>query len=278
MTRCHAHRAGLFFLVSVLALLSLPQSVEAQQYDAALLKGMKYRLIGPYRGGRALTAVGVPTQPDVYYFGAVSGGVWKTVNAGITWEPIFDDQPVSSIGSIAVAESDPNVIYVATAREGVYRSDDEGYRWANASKGLPEASAGGRPAEIRTLVVHPRNPDMAYIAHERHGIYRTTDGGATWHRFDKGLPPPAWRPTYSPRLAFDPGDPDRLYLVFAQPIHSQLVRNRLYVTSATGEWLPVEVDLPPNTTIVGLTIDPATRALHFWTQDAVLELPLSPKP
>jgi len=106
MTRCHAHRAGLFFLVSVLALLSLPQSVEAQQYDAALLKGMKYRLIGPYRGGRALTAVGVPTQPDVYYFGAVSGGVWKTVNAGITWEPIFDDQPVSSIGSIAVAESD----------------------------------------------------------------------------------------------------------------------------------------------------------------------------
>ena len=219
-----------------------------------------------------------PTDPDVVVAGR-RDGLWKTSDSGRTWIPLAYPTLGPYIPlAVAIAESHPNVIYVATAREGVYRSDDEGYRWANASKGLPEASAGGRPAEIRTLVVHPRNPDMAYIAHERHGIYRTTDGGATWHPFDKGLPPPAWRPTYSPRLAFDPGDPDRLYLVFAQPIHSQLVRNRLYVTSATGEWLPVEVDLPPNTTIVGLTIDPATRALHFWTQDAVLELPLSPKP
>ena len=217
-----------------------------------------------------------PTDPGVVVVGR-RDGLWKTSDGGKSWIALAYPTLGPYIPlAVAIAETHPNVIYVATAREGVYRSDDEGYRWANVSKGLPEASAGGRPAEIRTLVIHPRHPDTAYVAHERHGIYRTTDGGVTWHPFNKGLPPPASRPTYSPRLAFDPGDPDRLYLVFAQPIHSHLVRNRLYVTSTTGEWLPVEMDLPPNTAIVGLTIDPATRTLHFWTRDTVLEFPLLP--
>ena len=219
-----------------------------------------------------------PADPGVVVVGR-RDGLWKTRDGGKSWIALAYPTLGPYIPlAVAIAESHPNVIYVATAREGVYRSDDEGYRWTNASRGLPEASVGGRPAEIRTLVVHPRNPDTAYVAHERHGIYRTIDGGVTWHPFDKGLPPPALRPIHSPLLAFDPGDPDLLYLVFGQPIHSHLVRNRFYVTSATGEWLPVEVDLPSNTTIVGLTIDPATRALHFWTQDTVLELPLPSKP
>ena len=216
MTRCHAHRAGLFFLVSVLALLSLPQSVEAQQYDAELLKGMKYRLIGPYRGGRALTAVGVPTQPDVYYFGAVSGGVWKTVNAGITWEPIFDDQPVSSIGSIAVAESDPNVIYVGTGEacirgnisygDGIYKSLDAGKTWQHI--GLRDTRHIGR------VLVHPRNPDLVYVAALGHafgpnperGVFRTTDGGKTWEKVlykDEK--------TGAIDIAFDPSNPNIIF-------------------------------------------------------------------
>lgn len=224
-------------------------------------------------------SVGVhPTDPAIVVAGR-RDGLWKTGDGGRTWIPLASPTVGPYVPlAIAVAPSDPNVMFVATAREGVYRSDDGGYRWANAGKGLPEANAGGRTAEIRTMVVNPREPGTVYIAHERHGIYRTTDGGVTWHPFDKGLPPPAWRPTYPPRLAFDPRDSDRLYLVFAQPIHSRLTRNRLYATSVTGEWLPVEVDLPPNTTIVGLTMDPATRALHFWTPNGVLELLPYPKP
>src|SRR5713101_5596251 len=86
----------------------------AQQYDKKLFDGMKYRLIGPYRGGRSITAVGVPSEANTYYFGAVSGGVWKTTNGGMTWTPLFDKQPVSSIGSVAVADADPNIVYAGT--------------------------------------------------------------------------------------------------------------------------------------------------------------------
>lgn len=219
-----------------------------------------------------------PTDPSMVVVGR-RDGLWKTSDSGRTWISLAYPTTGPYIPlAVAIAESQPNSIYVATAREGVFKSADGGYRWADASKGLPQATAGGRPAEIRTLVVHPRNPDTAYVAHERHGVYRTTDGGASWQRFDHGLPLPAWRPTYSPRFAFDPDDPNRLYVVFGQPIHSRLVRNRLYVTSATGEWLPVQAGLPSNTAITGLTVDRATRALHFWTEDTIWELPLPAKP
>ncbi len=216
MSRFHAHRAGLFVLVSMLALLLLAPCVEAQQYDGELLKGMKYRLIGPYRGGRALTAVGIPTQPNVYYFGAVSGGVWKTVNAGVTWEPIFDDQPVSSIGSIAVAESDPNIIYVGTGEacirgnisygDGVYKSLDAGKTWQHV--GLRDTRHIGR------VLVHPRNPDLVYVAALGHafgpnperGVFRSRDGGKIWEKVlykDEK--------TGAIDLAFDPSNPNVLF-------------------------------------------------------------------
>src|SRR5712692_4152952 len=121
-------------LVAASLLCSLGAS--AQQYDEKLFDGMKYRLIGPYRGGRSITAVGVPSEPNTYYFGAVSGGVWKTTNGGMTWTPLFDKQSVSSIGSIAVADSDPNIVYAGTGEacirgnisfgDGVYKSVDGG--------------------------------------------------------------------------------------------------------------------------------------------------------
>src|SRR5271167_1561188 len=164
----------------------------AQQYDSKLLDGMKYRMIGPYRGGRALTAVGVVGQPNTYYFGAVSGGIWKTTNGGLTWTPLFDDQPVSSIGSIAVAESDPNVVYAGTGEacirgnisygDGVYKSTDAGKTWTNV--GLRDTR------HIGDVIIHPTNPDIVFVAALGHaygpnpdrGIYRTRDGGKTWEK------------------------------------------------------------------------------------------------
>lgn len=219
-----------------------------------------------------------PTDSDVLVVGR-RDGLWQTGDGGRSWIPLAYPTPGPYIPlAVAIAESQPNVIYTATARNGVYRSADGGYRWGDASHGLPEAPVRGRPDEFRTLVVHPKRPDTAYVAHERHGVYRTTDGGASWHPFNKGLPPRAGRPTYPPRLAFDPDDPGRLYLLFGQPIHSGLVRNRLYVTSDPGAWRSVEVDLPANTPVLGLSADRRARALRLWAHDAVWEIPLADKP
>ena len=164
----------------------------AQQVDPTLLEGMKYRMIGPYRGGRSLTAVGVASQPDTYYFGAVSGGIWKTTNGGLTWAPLFDDKPVSSIGSIAVAESDPNVVYAGTGEacirgnisygDGVYKSTDAGKTWTNM--GLSDTRHIGR------VLVDPHNPDVVFVAalghaygpNEQRGVFRSTDGGKHWEK------------------------------------------------------------------------------------------------
>src|SRR6267142_6659155 len=116
-------------------------SASAPPMDPKSYASMKWRLIGPFRGGRVLTVAGVPSQPNTYYFGAVAGGVWKTTDAGVSWDPLFDKQTTSSIGSIAVADSDPNVIYAGTGEacirgnisfgDGVYRSKDAGKTWTN---------------------------------------------------------------------------------------------------------------------------------------------------
>ncbi|MGZ7105775.1 MAG: WD40/YVTN/BNR-like repeat-containing protein, partial [Candidatus Angelobacter sp.] len=108
----------------------------SQQLDPNLYSGLRWRIIGPHRGGRTIAVSGVEGQPNVYYFGGVGGGVWKTANGGITWEPIFDGQPISSIGALAVASSNPSVIYVGTGEadfrsnltygNGVYKSTDGG--------------------------------------------------------------------------------------------------------------------------------------------------------
>jgi len=167
-------------------------SFAQQSVDPKLYEGMKWRLIGPFRGGRALTAVGVPGQPNTYYFGAVSGGVWKTTDGGLTWEPIFDKQNISSIGSLAVADSDPNVIYVGTGEacirgdisygDGVYKSVDGGKTWTNV--GLKDSR------HIGAVIVHPTNPEVAFVAalghvygpNQERGIFRTRDGGKSWEK------------------------------------------------------------------------------------------------
>ena len=160
------------------------------QVPENLLKGMQYRLVGPFRGGRVLAVAGVPADPQTYYFGAASGGVWKSVDGGAHWNPQFDKQDTASIGSIAVAPSDPNIVYVGTGEgclrgnisygDGVYRSNDGGKTWKNL--GLRDTR------HIPKLAIDPRNPDIVLVAALGHafapnaerGVFRTTDGGKTW--------------------------------------------------------------------------------------------------
>ena len=107
-------KSGRYFLCAFALICSACLAVQAQQIDPKTYGGMKWRLIGPFRGGRVLTVAGVPSHPHTYYFGAVSGGVWKTTDGGNTWDPLSDKQGISSIGAIAVADSDPNVIYAGS--------------------------------------------------------------------------------------------------------------------------------------------------------------------
>ncbi len=164
----------------------------SQQLDPNLYNGLRWRMIGPHRGGRTVAVSGVEGQPNVYYFGGVGGGVWKTVNGGITWEPIFDSQPISSIGAISVAQSNPSVIYVGTGEadfrsnltygNGVYKSTDGGSTWKNI--GLTESQ------HISRIAIDPHNPDVIFVAamgsaygpSAERGVFRSTDGGATWQK------------------------------------------------------------------------------------------------
>jgi photosystem II stability/assembly factor-like uncharacterized protein len=162
------------------------------QFTESLEKGLKWRSIGPYRGGRVLAVTGVPTDPNIFYFGGVAGGVWRTTNAGLSWTPLFDKQSIASIGAIAVAGSNPNVIYVGTGEacirgnisygNGVYKSMDGGRTWFNT--GLTDTQ------HIANVLVHPGNPDIVFVAalghaygpNDERGVYRTLNGGKTWER------------------------------------------------------------------------------------------------
>ena len=177
----------------VLTLLTLPVPVHSQTVDSSFLKGLRYRLVGPARGGRVTTVTGVPSQPKTFYMGVASGGLFRTTDNGATWTPITDGKvPLGSTGSVAVADSDPNVIYLGTGSDGVrsnvstgrgvYKSTDGGETWTFA--GL--YSAG----QIGAVRIHPTNPDIVWVAaggdifkpNEDRGIFKTTDGGKTWRK------------------------------------------------------------------------------------------------
>jgi len=158
----------------------------------SLFPDLRWRSIGPFEGGRVEAVAGVPGRPATFYFGAVVGGVWKTTDAGGHWTPIFDDQPIASIGAIAVAPSDPNVIYVGTGEpdprgdisfgDGMYRSTDAGRTWQHL--GLRDSRHIGR------IVVDPHDPDVVYVAalghafgpNEERGVFRSRDGGRSWEK------------------------------------------------------------------------------------------------
>ncbi len=160
--------------------------------DEKLFGAMRWRQVGPFRGGRAVAVTGVPGEPNVFYFGGASGGVWKSVDTGVSWQPMFDKQNIASIGAIAVAPSDHNIIYVGSGEacirgnitygNGVYKSIDGGKSWKNL--GLKDTR------HIGEVIVDPKNPNIAFVAalghvygpNEERGLYRTTDGGTTWQR------------------------------------------------------------------------------------------------
>jgi photosystem II stability/assembly factor-like uncharacterized protein len=165
------------------------------QVSPARLSSLHWRSIGPYRGGRTRGVAGVPSQPNMFYIGVCNGGVWKTNDYGRTWQPIFDDQPTGSIGAIAVAASDPNVVYVGSGEglhrpdlsvgDGIYKSTDAGKTWTHL--GLRDGQ------QIPQLAVDPRDPNKVFAAVAGHpygpnkerGVYRSTDGG---QNFQKVLP------------------------------------------------------------------------------------------
>ncbi len=168
-------------------------AVSAQTYDPALFAALKWKSIGPLRGGRSITSAGSGSRPYEYYFGAVGGGLWKTTDAGQTWKPVTDDQiKSSSVGAVAVSESNPDVVYIGMGEtelrgnimqgDGIYKSTDAGKTWKHAGLGDTQA--------ISRIRVHPTNPDIVYVSalghpygpNEERGVFRSKDGGKTWQK------------------------------------------------------------------------------------------------
>ena len=205
MSRALATTFALFVTLSAIA-----------QVDPSLFREMRWRMIGPFRGGRTVAGVGVPSQPNVFYIGVNNGGVWKTTDSGRIWTPIFDDQPTGSIGAIAIAPSDPNIIYAGSGEglqrpdlstgNGIYKSTDAGKTWTHL--GLRDGQ------QIPMIAVDPRDPNRLFVAVLGHpygpnaerGIFRSTDGGAT---FDRVL----YRDenTGATDVVIDPSNPQTVY-------------------------------------------------------------------
>jgi photosystem II stability/assembly factor-like uncharacterized protein len=218
--QCRRH---VFFALACLIVVfgsTLSAQQATGQYPATLLSGLRWRDVGPMRGGRSYGVAGSPSQPNTFYFGSVGGGVWKTENAGRTWFPISDEGiPIGSIGAIAVAPSNPSVIYVGTGEPdirsqhsygiGVYKSVDEGKTWTHI--GLDNTEHIGR------IVVDPANPNRLYVAALGHvydpnpdrGVYRSIDGGAHWKRVLFKASDP--NNVGAVDLAIDPKNPRILY-------------------------------------------------------------------
>jgi photosystem II stability/assembly factor-like uncharacterized protein len=215
------------FLWSVVyVVLISPCVLYSQPINESLSGVLTWRNIGPYRGGRVTAVTGVPSQPFVYYMGATGGGVWKTEDGGVTWRPISDGVfKASSIGAVAIAESNPSVVYVGMGEaclrsnishgDGVYKSIDAGKTWTNV--GLPDSS------QIGKIRIHPENPDIVYVAAVGHpygpngerGVFRSRDGGKTWQRIlyvnDK---------TGAVDLSMDSHDPQVIYATMWQVLRT----------------------------------------------------------
>ncbi len=193
----------------------------AQKIDARLLQGLRWRSIGPARGGRSLAVTGVRGQPEVFYFGAVDGGVWRSNDAGRTWKPLFDSEGIASIGAIAVAPSNPLIIYVGTGEadmrsdiaygNGMYKSEDGGKTWRHI--GLEDSR------QIARILVDPQDPEKVFVAALGHaygpnaerGVFYSKDGGKKWKRVlfhDEN--------TGAIDLAFEPGNPKTIFAALLQ--------------------------------------------------------------
>jgi len=226
-----------YIAILLLCGLLVPLTVAAQQYPESTYQDLHWRLIGPFRGGRTRAVAGVPSQPNVFYIGQVNGGVWKSDDFGRTWNPIFDRQPTQSIGAIAVAPSDPNIVYVASGEglhrpdlsvgNGIYKSTDAGKTWTHL--GLQEGQ------QIPALVVDPHDPNRLFAAVLGHpygpnaerGIFRSTDGGVSWKKvFYKD------ENTGGSDVEMDPSNPNVIYACLWEVRQGPWEDNNLF--SGTG--------------------------------------------
>jgi len=252
-------------------------------YDSSAFQALQWRLIGPFRGGRANAITGVTGQPFVYYAGYTGGGVWKTENAGATWRNVSDTFfRTGSIGAIAVAESDPNVVYVGTGEhavrgqsssygDGVYRSTDAGKTWTRL--GL-EATK-----QISAVRVHPSNPDLVYVAAQgdrwkgtpERGIYRSTNGGKSWTQVLKGQNPMSG----ASDLSMDPTNPRILYAAFWDhqrlpwQVRSGGAGSGIWKSTDGGDtWTRLTDGLPKLMGKIGVAVSPANPDRVFAIVEA----------
>ena len=259
----------LLFLVSLAAF----TTASAQRIDPALYQGMRWRMIGPFRGGRTVAISGIPDQPNVFYMAPNNGGAWKTTDYGWTWNPIFDDQPTGSIGALAVAPSNPDIVYVGSGEglrrpdlsvgDGIYKSTDGGKTWQHL--GLRDAQ------QIGCILVDPKDPNRLFVAALGHpygpnaerGIYRSLDGGATWEKVlykDEN--------TGGIDLAFDPRNPQTIYGVMWASRRPPWTTGGAYGAAGSGlyksvdggrTWRQLSKGLPSGSDLgrIGLAIAPS---------------------
>jgi photosystem II stability/assembly factor-like uncharacterized protein len=262
----------------------VPAIVSAQQFDTSLFRELKWRDIGPYRGGRTKVAVGVRQQPNVFYIAAVNGGVFRSTDYGRVWTPIFDDQPTGSVGALAVAPSDPNVLYVGSGEglqrpdlstgNGIYKSTDAGRSWIHL--GLRDGQ------QIPQIIVDPRDANRLFVAvlghpygpNQERGLFRSTDGGVTFQKMlgnDEN--------TGAIDVAFAPGDANTLYAALWESRQAPW-ENGSWQGDGTGlfkstdggtTWKPIMNGLPSTSDglgRIGIGVAPSDRNRVYVTVDA----------
>ncbi|MGB2667931.1 MAG: hypothetical protein WAK48_28315 [Candidatus Acidiferrum sp.] len=256
----------------------------AQQYDQKLFSEMRWRCIGPFRGGRTVAITGVPHEPNVFYMAPVNGGVWKTDDFGNTWEPIFDEQPTGSVGAIAVAPSNPNIVYAGSG-EGLQRPDlsvgDGIYKSANAGKTWTRLDLSDAQ-QITAIVVDPKDPDRVFVSSEGHpygpnpvrGVFRSIDGGKTFEKVlykDENIG--------AADVVMDPSDPQVLFAaLWAARVAPWEVRSGEYFvipgsglyksTDGGSTWRPITQGLPTDEdrlSRIGIAISPSNPKRVYLT-------------